>query len=38
MHMHMHNYKIPQRGYAPSPNVPKLSVSGLKDTAKSYKE
>ena len=32
------NKKIPQRGCATPPNVPKLDVSGLKDTAKTNKD
>ena len=31
-------YKIPQEGCATPPNVPKLDVSGVKDTAKSNKD
>ena len=30
--------KIPQRGCATPPNVPKLGVSGIKDTAKTNKD
>ena len=30
--------KIPQRGCATPPNVPKLGVSGVKDTAKTNKD
>ena len=30
--------KIPQQGFATLPNVPKLGVSGAKDTAKTNKD
>ena len=32
------NFKIPQGGCATPPNVPKLGVPGVKDTAKTNKD
>ena len=32
------NFKNSSRGCATPPNVPKLGVSGIKDTAKTYKD
>ena len=32
------NFKNPQGGCATPPNIPKLGVSGLKDTAKTNKD
>ena len=32
------NFKNPKGGCATSPNVPKLGVSGIKDTAKTNKD